>query len=113
MTETSMIGAVEVTFVEPDGTRRPGAIGLGKPYLVDDIEARCPVRLEGLHPEIAYVAGADALQCVLLAARLVGSLLQSFIDRGGAVLVDDGEGAEVDFPLDSYFGTDPTRPSSG
>jgi hypothetical protein len=95
------LAELTVSFVHPDGRRVPGRIWIGQPSQLDEVEAQCPVRLDGLHEKLVPVAGNDTLQAMLLAVRLLASLLGDFQERGGRVLTRD-TGEPLD--LESYFG---------
>jgi hypothetical protein len=95
------ISELRVFFVHPDGSKVLGRIWIGRPQVIDDLESRCPVGLDGLHERLHPISGTDTLQALLLAIRLVASLLRDFQERGGNVLLVE-EGAPVD--LGAYFG---------
>ena len=94
------IAEQRVVFVDARHGERTGRIAIGRPVVVSDREARCPISLEGLHHPLPDVRGGSPLQALLLAARLAGRLLHGFLETGGRVLDDDGD----DMPLDAYFG---------
>jgi hypothetical protein len=83
----------------PDGTRRPGRIAVGRPYVVDKKQSSCPIVLDGLHPGHP-IHGGDPMQALLLALRFAGNLLHTFLEQGGRVVDEDDD----DVPLDAYFG---------
>lgn len=86
------IASLAVVYVYADGRRVPGNIWVGAPEQVDNVEARCPVWLDGLD--------RDTLQALLLALRLLAARLATFEAEGGSVEYPDGEVVE----LDVYFG---------
>lgn len=94
---------------ELDGVRRSGCIKVGKPYAVSAGEARCPVSVAGLHEDLADVSGADTLQALLLALRLVEELLRTYVERGGRVLIPGPGDEDAEWSLDTYFGARPER----
>lgn len=97
-----MIADLNVLFLHPDGRCVAGCIWVGQPRKVDELEARCPVGLDGLHENLAEVAGNDTLQAMLLGVRLLANLLGEFQQRGGRVL-----DPQTDEPIDlePYLGT--------
>ena len=101
MTGPDIISMLDVRFVASDGRMVPGRIWIGRPEIVDDVEARCSVGLDGLHERLHPISGTDTLQALLLAVRLLGKLLCDFEQKGGRVLLADG--APVD--LRAYFGS--------
>ena len=78
-------------------------MAVGMPYMVSDVEARCPLVLEGLETFPPQIAGASTLQAMLLAIRLAAKRLHHFRARGGRVEYPGEEGGEVD--LESLFGS--------
>jgi hypothetical protein len=97
--EPDWIAELRVMFVERDGTRRPGRIAIGRPYVVDEAQSSCPVMLDGLHSGHP-IHGNDPMQALLRALRFAGNLLHSFLEGGGRVIDEDGD----DVRLDAYFG---------
>ena len=73
--------------------------------MVSDVEARCPLILDGLETFPPQIAGASTLQAMLLAIRLAGKRLHHFRARGGRVEYpgEGEEGGEVD--LEPLFGS--------
>ncbi len=72
-----------------------------------DIEARCPLVLDGLETFPPQIAGGSTLQALLLAVRLAGRRLQDFRARGGRIEYPGREGDEVD--LEALFGSLPAE----
>lgn len=99
---SGVISELSVSFVHPDGRKVAGRIWIGRPEVVDDLESRCPVGLDGLHERLGPISGNDTLQALLLAVRFVASLLRDFQELGGKVLL-----VENDEPVDlrAYFGS--------
>jgi hypothetical protein len=97
-----------VVFILPDGTRRPGRIAIAAPLQRAE-DCACEVILEGLdRPTTLF--GESTLQALLLAARFLGTRLQTHRSRGIRV-VDPTEG--VDVPLDAFFDTLLRHPEDG
>jgi hypothetical protein len=102
MSNAHIVSELSVAFVHPDGRKVAGRIWIGQPEVVDDVESRCPVGLDGLHERLPPISGGDTLQALLLAVRLVGSLLRDFHESGGQVFHSETDDA-VD--LGAYFGS--------
>ncbi|MBN4059224.1 hypothetical protein JYT22_01070 [Endomicrobium sp. AH-315-J14] len=105
-TAVEVIAEQYVIFVQPDGTRVPGAIRIGKPQLVDGTAARCAVAIPGLHESLPGTAGEGTLQALMLAGSLCHDLLTGFVERGGRILYAD---SDEDFALDATFGVEASR----
>jgi hypothetical protein len=101
--EPTWIAERAVVFVHPDGRRRDGRIAVGLPYLVSDVQARCPLILEGLETFPPQIAGDSTLQAMLLAIRLAARRLHDFRARGGRIEYPADEGGG-DVDLDALFG---------
>ena len=86
MSDAHIISELSVSFVHADGRKVAGQIWIGRPEVVDEVESRCPVGLDGLWDRLPPISGCDTLQALLLAVRLVGSLLRDFHESGGQVL---------------------------
>ncbi len=98
-----MIAEEKLVCLWPDGRRIGLHVRIGRPYVVDDLEARCPVAPDGLHGDLRDVSGGSSLQALVLALRLVRTLLRDVVDRGGKILLE-GEGADdTGIDLDTYF----------
>ena len=101
------IASAEVDVLWPDGRRVRVSLGVGQPY--KDTQARawqCPVRLDGLFPRLADIAGETSLQALLLALRLMHQQL-AHVEAKGAKLFSPGEDVQdpdSGFELKSYFG---------
>ncbi|MBI1682508.1 DUF6968 family protein [Caulobacter hibisci] len=95
-----MIASLELEAIAPDGRRFPLTIGVGTPYLDDELMTwRCPVEVRPLHQKLIDQTGSDSLQALCLAMRLSKTLLEDFVARGGKLLMD----GEV-FRFEPYFG---------
>ncbi len=92
-----------MVFVHPDGRRCDGRIAVGLPYMVSDVQARCPLVLEGLETFPPQIAGDSTLQAMLLAIRLAAVRLHDFRARGGRIEYPSEEGGG-DVDLDALYG---------
>ncbi len=70
---------------------------LGTPYQVGQ-DWSCPWTVRGIHDRERHSMGADSWQSLCLAMRIIGVLLQHFLDTGGKLMLY-GE----DFCVDAYF----------
>lgn len=100
MEHSEHIAKLAVVYVHPDGRRVPGCIWIGRPEQVEDVEARCPVGLDGLDAAAHRIAGGDTLQALLLAIRFLANRLEAFEAEGGRVEDPTGDAVE----LEAYFG---------
>lgn len=104
------IASEQIQLVSPDGVRRIVDIGIGCPYVDENGTARCPVSMKGLYDRLPDVAGVSTLQALMLAGRLVHSLLRSKIEEGVVLSnfdPDHPEKCDESFSLDDYFGMRP------
>jgi len=101
--EPTWIAEHAVVFVHPDGRRCDGRIAVGLPYMVSDVQARCPLVLEGLETFPPQIAGDSTLQAMLLAIRLAAVRLHDFRARGGRIEYPSEEGGG-DVDLDALYG---------
>ena len=68
---------------------------LGAPYVVDEIESRCPAKIQGLDPQYPDIAGANRLQALALALKLLYARLEHAIERGDELTLE-GEDDSLD-----------------
>lgn len=76
------IATREMILVAPDGSETTLLVILGRPYVVDDGEARCPVQVKGLDPRYPDISGSDAFHAMRLALSLVASRLIHQLEKG-------------------------------
>jgi hypothetical protein len=57
-------------------------IRIGAPYRVDDVQWSCPVALEGLYERLADISGVDSFQCLMLAQKVIRTLLEGVVEEG-------------------------------
>jgi hypothetical protein len=108
------IAELRVVIVHPNGRRVPGRIAVGQPYALagadpaSSYESHCPVEITSVYSSAHPIIGGGTLQSLLLAVQLLGTMLHSFVERGGRVLYPeedrDAEGY-VDVPLRALFGS--------
>lgn len=90
------IAEEKVVFANPGGARVKGRIAIGKPWIVDDREARCALALDGID-EPRELVGDSPLQALLLTLRFAGYRIYDFQQRGGRVLSQNGRSlADID-----------------
>lgn len=102
----SYIASIDLLAVDAGGTRTPVALRVDAPVQLSPDEWRCAVRLDGLHDSLVPIHGADSLQALCLALRLVASLLREFVTQGGRLFNADAgaDAVEAEWPLEAYFG---------
>jgi hypothetical protein len=95
------VATFEAMGVDPEGAEFPVIVRIGRPYLAHEDPGvwRCPLSVEPLHSRLPDVAGSDSFQAICLASRLAVELLRGFVDKGGRLVVPDGD----DVPLDTYI----------
>lgn len=106
----SYIASEQIQLIWPDGARKVVDIGIGCPFVDENGTAKCPVSMEGLYGRLSDVAGVSTLQALLLAARLVHSLLKYKTEEGVSLWNFDPqhpEKCDEPFALDDYFGVRP------
>lgn len=111
------IAEQQVTWVLPDGERRPGRIAIGLPWLVPDGdgEVKCAVSLDGLEDAIDPLSGDGTLEALIIAVRFVGWRLHVFMSQGGHVTRPIRGGVTESYPerFQDLFGSllaDPPMP---
>ena len=87
----------------PDGERFEINVEIGAPYQWpgEADEWACPVSVAPLYPKLRDIHGGSSLQALCLALSLAKSLLDGFVEKGGELTQDSGEG----FALNAVFGT--------
>lgn len=106
-----LIASTEFLAKLPDGEPFQVRVEIGRPYLSseDPEEWKCPVSVQGLHPQLPDISGVDSLQSLCLAIRLAFDLLHAFRENGGLLM--DSDGAEST-NLEAYihpFGAQPPK----
>lgn len=95
--DTPIIASLDVEARTKDGATIPVTVEIGTPYHRETGEWACPVRLKGLHDNLADASGEGSLQALCMALSLALDLLQDVRDKGGAVT---SQGS--DLPIDAY-----------
>jgi hypothetical protein len=109
----TQIASVDLIAIDGTGKRSFVAFRIGAPEQLSSDEWQCGVSLEGLHDELGSIHGADSLQALSLAMGLASTLLREFVARGGRLVYKPESREtvdEIDWPLESYFGTLGTHP---
>jgi hypothetical protein len=82
----------ELIVEREDRSRQPIVVRIGKPYWVsENVEAACPLQIDGLYSKLADVRGVDLYQAVQLAMQLAETLLQSAALKKHRLLWPSGE----------------------
>jgi hypothetical protein len=90
----------KIIFMKPGKEESVVKIEIGMPYKVDDVQWSCPVALDGVYEKLADISGTDSFQALMLAQKLLRTLLKGLVEDGGKLLSFD-ERKEVD--LDTLF----------
>ena len=72
-----------ITCVSSDGRRFETTIEVGPPYVIDDREAACPIRMPGIEDKVRGVHGGSTMQALCLALRMARFYLDEFVKYGG------------------------------
>jgi hypothetical protein len=96
----SPIGALSLFMVNATDRPVPIRVEVGRPQQ-ERGAWRCPILVEGIDDTVRYTYGEDSLQALCLALRRVSFHLQSAVDAGNQLMVDE----QNCFPLEAYFGT--------
>ena len=76
--------------VDVNGDNINITVGIGIPYESKEYNSwACPVKIEGLYNKLADQHGIDSWQAVRLSQKLVASLLEGFIEKGGKIYLFD------------------------
>lgn len=95
----SAIASLSLDAVDPDGLSFRLTVEIGMPYLHEEYEAwACAVSVRPLYKKLNDQVGEDSFQALCLCIRLVQTLLEDFVSKGGRLLV---QGAP--FPFEAYF----------
>jgi hypothetical protein len=101
---TDPIAAARFVLVRADGTDTLITAMVGRPYVVNDHEARCPAKLDGVDPQYSDICGEDTLHALCLALLLLRRRLEGLLEQGH-VLLDPEEREPVDIAqLRTTFG---------
>jgi hypothetical protein len=105
--ESEEVARASFLLEKTDGTSTVLTVVIGKPYIVDESEARCPVKLEGLYDRVADISGVGTLQALSLALDLAWRCLTAQLDQGHLLFDDDGEPA-TESSIAAAFGRAPS-----
>ena len=96
MMEPETIAERTLYAVDRDGRSRDVGLQIGKPYEAETGEWVCPVAMIGLQGRLRDVRGADSWQALQLAQRMIGVLLDLFVETGGRLFWEkNGEEVKV------------------
>ncbi len=100
------IASAVLVLVRPNGERVAVTVKVGRPYVVGELEARCPVAIEGLEPQYSDISGNDTLQALSLAMRFLRLRLDDQLAKGSRLihLGDDGDDDDDDVDIGALFG---------
>jgi hypothetical protein len=77
-----VVATTSFLLLRADGTRTQITVVVGRPYSVDEHEARCPVKIEALEPQYSDICGVDTVQALSLALQFVRLRLEDQLERG-------------------------------
>ncbi len=105
MKASSTLVIRELIVEREDRSRQPIVVRIGKPYWVsENVEAACPLQIDGLYSKLTDIRGVDLYQAVQLAMQLAETLLQSAALKKQRLLWPSGE------PYDSTSKTERGAP---
>ncbi|BFM12543.1 hypothetical protein R50072_26960 [Simiduia litorea] len=81
--------------IKPSGEKTQIIVAIGVPYKDEEYDSwACPVKVEGIHKNLAAMHGIDSWQALREAQKLVLSILVHFVEGGGKLYIF-GENEEV------------------
>ena len=102
------IATASFVIARADGGRTPVVVTVGRPYVVDEAEARCPITISGLDGPYADIGGSDTLQALGLALSFIRRRLEHQAEQGCRLLYEGETGEEeVEVDLQALFGASP------
>jgi hypothetical protein len=100
------IAMASFLIARADGSRTPIVVTVGRPYVVDEAEARCPILISGLDGQNADIAGSDTLQALGLALSFIRRRLEHQVEQGSKLLYEgESDDTEVEVDLQALFGS--------
>lgn len=90
--------------IKKDGAEIDITVGIGIPYEDEKYNSwACPVKLDGLYSELADQHGIDSWQALRLAQKLVVSLLQGFVEKGGRIYLFEEDDEVTKDEIEEFF----------
>jgi Domain of unknown function (DUF6968) len=102
MTDFEAVAEREIVCVFPDGRCQSISLRIGRPQRLSCGDWACPVSVDGLYAKLRAMVGVDSWQALMLAIRLVKSLLETEVERGAVLHWPDDERAISPSELVSY-----------
>lgn len=97
-----IISELEIYGIKHTGKKIKITAKIGKPYPEKSIGKgdnwACPVSLEPLYKRLPDIVGVESFQALWLASNLILRLLQTFLNKGGQLVDEDGSR----FPMEAY-----------
>lgn len=87
---TDPVTTAHFVLSQPGREARRVTVLIGRPYVVGEHEARCPVELRGFEPQYPDICGTDTLQALCLALTLVRRRLEDALDKGCTLSAAEG-----------------------
>jgi hypothetical protein len=97
------VATADFLMTRPGGEVSRVTVRIGRPYVVSDGEARCPVEVRGLDSQYPDISGTDTLHALVLAISLVRRRLEHALDTGCSLADPDGGDAYSRAELASLF----------
>ena len=88
---TEPVTSADFLLTRPGREARLVTVLIGRPYVVGEHEARCPVELRGLEPQYPDICGTTTLQALCLALTLVRRRLEDALDKGCTLAAAEGD----------------------
>jgi hypothetical protein len=85
------------------GGRIRVTLRIGRPYRASDVDWACPVEAEGLFGRLADIHGIDSFQALVLAQRLLRTLMYREVENGGTFWWAD---THEELNIEEMFGRD-------
>jgi hypothetical protein len=100
------IATASFVIARADGNRTPIVVTVGRPYVVDEAESRCPILITGLDGQNADIAGSDSLQALGLALSFIRRRLEHQVEQGSKLLYEgESDDDDVEVDLQALFGS--------
>ena len=92
----------KMIFAKPGQEESIVRISIGMPYKVDEVQWSCPVALDGIYEKLADISGTGSFQALMLAQKLLRTLLRGLVEDGGQLLsFDERKDVDIDALFDS------------
>jgi hypothetical protein len=98
----NMIAERKMVFIKAGQAESIITISIGIPYKVNEVQWSCPVALDGAYEHLSDISGGDSFQALMLAQRLLRTLLRGLVEDGGQILdLDERKDVDINALFDS------------